>query len=41
MGYGDYLMLSGQVRELKTMLPEVQVGCPEGERTSFFKEIFR
>lgn len=41
MGYGDYLMLSGQVRELKTMFPEVQVGCPEGERTGFFKEIFK
>jgi len=40
MGYGDYLMLSGQVRELK-MFPQFKVVCPEVEQTGFFRDIFR
>lgn len=41
MGFGDYLMLSGQVRELKTMFPQFKVVCPEAERTGFFPAIFK
>jgi ADP-heptose:LPS heptosyltransferase len=41
MGYGDYIMLSGQVRELKSLFGNVKIVCPDGERTGFFDDIFK
>ncbi len=41
MGFGDYLLLSGRVRQLKKCLPGVQVGAPHLEGRHFFESIFK
>jgi ADP-heptose:LPS heptosyltransferase len=42
MGYGDWLMLSGKVRELHDLFPGAKiVVTPEMEKSDYFREIFR
>jgi len=41
MGYGDWLMLSGRVRELQKSFPGMKiVVTPEMEKSSYFREVF-
>jgi len=41
VGFGDYLLLSGKLREVKKLLPSVQVSAKRLEGKFFFEEIFR